>query len=49
MIVSNASLLESLNGHEQKQFHFDTFDPRYWKNLDNKMKGVVLACGPKQN
>ncbi|XP_020866698.1 zinc finger MYM-type protein 1 [Arabidopsis lyrata subsp. lyrata] len=46
--VSNASLLESLNGHEQQRFHFDTFDPRYWENLDNKTRDELVACGPKR-
>jgi len=46
--VSNASLHESLNGHEQQRFHFDTFGPRHWENLDNKTRDELVACGLKR-
>ena len=39
----NASNVKHLNvRHKQQSFYVDTFDPREWENLDNRMRDALV-------
>ncbi|KAF8093548.1 hypothetical protein N665_0383s0173 [Sinapis alba] len=46
--VVNVSNVESQNFCEQPTSCVDIYDPKYWENLDNKMRDVLIEKGPKR-
>ena len=42
------SNVESMNVHEPKSSFIDIYGPRYWNNLDNKMKDLLVEKGFKR-
>ncbi|KAK4409398.1 hypothetical protein Sango_0012800 [Sesamum angolense] len=44
--LQNAFEIENMRVDEQPYSRVDIYDPRNWKNLDNKSRGILVEKGP---